>query len=110
MRNRLASRQDALAKLYRSEFDPNKTDMTAEANEADPGAAIHGVREDPSFAYVLDLPDHVIGGRVKDRQGSCGAEIQQTPVQADDAIVSRRSDVDSFDHLAVIRIDDEKAA
>src|SRR5438067_5164410 len=97
VRNRLVSRQDAVQDLSRLQVDHVKTHMSAKANVADTVLAIHRVREDPFFADVLDLTDHAIGSRVKDRQGGGRTEIHQLSIQAHYALVSSRSNVDAFD-------------
>ena len=108
--NRFISREDAVQDFPRLQVDHIKAHMIAEADVGDPVLAIHGVRENPSFAHVLDLPDHPIGGRVEDRQRRRRTEIHPPPVQAHDAVVGLRSDVDSLDELAVLRVDDEDTA
>src|SRR5215471_20240296 len=92
------------------QIDHIKTYMIAEANVTDTLLAVHGVREDASFANVLDLPDHAIRGRIEDGQHRSGAEIHVTAVETHDAVVGLRADIDSFNEIAVLRFDDENTA
>ena len=92
------------------QIDYIKTHMIAEANVADALLAVHGVREDAFFAYVLDLPDQAIRGRIEDGQHCSGAEIHAAAVETHEAVVGLRADVDSLNELARLRVDDENTA
>ncbi len=92
------------------QIDHIKTHMIAEANVADALLAVHGVREDAFFAYVVDLADQAIRGRIEDGQHRSGAEIHAAAVETHDAVVGLRADVDSLDEVAILRVDDENTA
>src|SRR5438128_2483096 len=87
-----------------------KTYVIDEANLADPVPAIHGVRKDASLAHILDLPDHAIRGRIKDRQHLSGTEIHPSAVETHDAVVGLRPDLDALYELAVVGVDDQITA
>ena len=75
MGNVFLSRKDTVWDLSRLQIHYIKTDVIPEAHIRDVVTAIHGVREYRSFAYVLDLADHLFIACIEDRQHRLAAKV-----------------------------------
>src|ERR1051326_1041145 len=84
--------------------------VTAQANISDAVAAVHRVREDAALPYVLELPDHLFVSGVKYRETGLASQKHESPIQADQAVVRRRADMDAFDQLPGSGVQDQHSA
>ena len=64
----------------------------------------------PRSPNILDLPDQPIRRGIEDGEHRSRAQIHSLSIQADDAIVRLRPDVDAFDQFAILGVDDEISA
>ena len=101
------SGKDTVRNLSRFQIHNIKADMVPETYIGEAVTTVHGVGEYRAFAHVLDLADHPLIARIELRQHGLAAEVQEAPIQAHEGVVGRGANLDPFDQLAVIPIEDQ---
>src|SRR5689334_10279983 len=110
MRNLLLPRKNTMQNLSRFQIQNIHAHVTPEADVRDPVPAVDGVGKDAALAYIFELPDHLLFLGIEDRKHSLAAQEEEPSVQADETVVSRRSNSDSPDQISGSRVEHQQAA